>query len=791
LRSTQPRPEAPPPRPSIFFGRQGLLHEVLDLLLSHERSHVVLIGPGGIGKTSIAKAIVNDPVIEAKFKGRRFFVRFDDLLASQITYNIFVECIARTLGVAVSASGSHREISDFLRSGDILIVLDNAETFLDCKATEEIPRINRAITEFGDYPSVTILITSRIRQLPHDFVYKLRGVPPLDKGPAIESFTKVYQQNISQSLSIIERILDSVAYHPLSINLLAHAGEENQWSVEELLAHWGIQHTRLISTGYGKDDNLGKSVELSLSSPSVKGLGDDVRGVLDIIAFFPQGVLREKVKELFPTVNGIAEIINILLKQSLLLCNNGFVTMLAPIRLYLCDACPQLDLLPTVREYYYGQLSLDRSAVVAREDVNVESLIAYDLSSLSGDDELKTVVNACEAFIYALCDGTCRSTSLRPVIDGLDTSLSPIRKRLKLRCVTALSILANGQNDFANALQLNQLQYNLAVELGLKETAFEAIRWSAVYYGILGRYYTAQTVLDQAVASPDWATANEESRAHVVLIRAFIKQCNDIQLTGPGLAKMFDESRRLSEATGDVSCTDLAIAAGNLSSGLIAGDWTSARSGLEASIATILKTDPSRPSLCFFFDYLAAVAFVEGNMDEARQLLNNAQRHYVLSSRFGKAQRVLLTQAIIMLAEGKFEEAREHVRKVMKGATSLGQAVPQLHWLSGYISGLIELISGQLSEARQLFEKTKQFAESQDEFHFRAFCTRALGEVAFLENDLLRARAHFEDTRLICASAGIVPELLYRSALHLFYNKPLPDTCGGWTLFLENRFSVV
>ena len=759
------------------------------MLGGHERSHVVLVGPGGIGKSSLAKAILNDPVIEAKFKDRRFFIRFDDLLSSQITYNTFVEYIARTLGVAVSTSGSHREVSDFLRSGDILIILDNAETFLDCKATEEIPRINRAIAEFGDYPSVTILITSRIGNLPRDLVYNLREVLPLDKGPAIELFTKVYQQNILRSTSILEQILDSVAYHPLSINLLAHAGEENQWSVEELLAQWGIQHSQPHCTGYGKDDDLGKSVELSLSSPSIKALGDDVRGVLRIIAFFPQGVLREKVKELFPTVNRIEEIINVLLKQSLLLCNNGFMTMLAPIRLYLCDSYPKLDLLPAVREYYYGQLSFNPSNVVAREDVNVESLIASDISSLSSDDELEAVVSACEAFIYTLCNSACRSTSLRPVIDGLDTSFSPTRKGLKLRCYTALAVLANRQNNFANALQLEQLRYNLAVELELTATAFEAIRLSADYSRRLGQYSNAQTVLDQAIASPYWATADEETRAHFVLTRAFTKQCNDIQPTGHGFVKMFDESRQLAEANGDVNGTDLATAEGNLSSCLIARDWTSARSSLQASIATIIpKADLSRPTLCYLFCDLASVAYIQGKMDEARQSLNNAQRHFVLAGGFGAAQRALLAQAIIMLAEGNLEEAREHVRKVMRDATSLGQATGELQWRSGYISGLIELISGQLTEARQFFERTKQFAETQGEFHFRAFCTRALGEVAFLEKDLFRARAHFEDTRSICASAGIVPELLYRC---MFYNKPLPDSCRGWSLFLEDRFPVV
>ena len=43
-------------------------------------------------------------------------------------------------------------------------------------------------------------------------------------------------------------------------------------------------------------------------------------------------------------------------------------------------------------------------------------------------------------------------------------------------------------------------------------------------------------------------------------------------------------------------------------------------------------------------------------------------------------------------------------------------------------------VSGQLPEARRFLDKTKQFAETQDEFRFRALCTRALGEVAFLKS---------------------------------------------------------
>ena len=101
----------------------------------------------------------------------------------------------------------------------------------------------------------------------------------------------------------------------------------------------------------------------------------------------------------------------------------------------------------------------------------------------------------------------------------------------------------------------------------------------------------------------------------------------------------------------------------------------------------------------------------------------------------------------------------------MKDAADLAQAACELQWLSGYILGLIELFSGQLPEARWFFDNTKHFAEIQGEFRFRALCTRTLGEVAFLKQDVLRARARFEDTRTICASAGIVPRAVVQAKL--------------------------
>jgi hypothetical protein len=59
-----------PLKPEIFHGRDDLIKGIAQLLLQEETSRVCILGPGGMGKTSVSLAVVELPLIKERFPGR-------------------------------------------------------------------------------------------------------------------------------------------------------------------------------------------------------------------------------------------------------------------------------------------------------------------------------------------------------------------------------------------------------------------------------------------------------------------------------------------------------------------------------------------------------------------------------------------------------------------------------------------------------------------------------------------------------------------------------------------------
>jgi predicted ATPase/DNA-binding winged helix-turn-helix (wHTH) protein len=156
-----------PARPIMMIGRDSMLSEVSNTLRAER--FVTLLGPGGIGKTSIAVAVGH--AVADEFGGEVYFVD----LASLADPDLVVQAIGISLGLALKSNEASLELVEFIRSRKLLIILDNCEHVIQAAASiaEQL---------FQGAEQVHLLATSReLLRVEGEHCYR---VDPLDFPPA-------------------------------------------------------------------------------------------------------------------------------------------------------------------------------------------------------------------------------------------------------------------------------------------------------------------------------------------------------------------------------------------------------------------------------------------------------------------------------------------------------------------------------------------------------------------------------------------------------------------------------
>ncbi|KAF9787323.1 hypothetical protein BJ322DRAFT_716471 [Thelephora terrestris] len=406
--------ELPPPAPRACFGRDEFIERVINL--AQNLTPIALVGAGGIGKTCIALAALHHDYIKQRFGDNRRFIRCDQFSASCTN---FLRRLSKVVGAGVKEPEDLAPLRPILSSKEMFIVLDNAESILDPRGAdgEEIYGI---VEELSQFDNICLCITSRITTIPPDC--DTLEIPTLSMEAACDTFYRIHRCD-GQSDSIND-ILNQLDFHPLSVTLLATVAQQNRWDNNRLAGEWEQRQTAVLQTGHNK--SLASAVELSLASPMFRELGPEARGLLEVVAFFPQGIDENKLDWLFPNISNGSTIFDTFCVLSLTYRNHGFITMLAPLRDYLCPKNPMLSPpLCAAKERYFSRMAVkfsrnttvfEESQWITSEDTNVEHLLDV-FTSVDANSE--RVWNACEHFIRHLYWHKPRHTVLKLKIEGL------------------------------------------------------------------------------------------------------------------------------------------------------------------------------------------------------------------------------------------------------------------------------------------------------------------------------------------------------------------------------------
>ncbi|KIJ38864.1 hypothetical protein M422DRAFT_176082 [Sphaerobolus stellatus SS14] len=274
-------PWTPIPFPAFMLGRESEMENMLSHMRVNKPLHIAILGPGGMGKTTLALHFLHTESVINAYPSQLFIScegrnSLDELLLD----------IAEQVGIPSEQRKEYlqNQILGALKKLPIIICLDNLETLWE-------PATLRTITEgflnhLSGIQTLGLIVTIRGNQRPNGVTWPQPLLKPL---PAlkIESSLKTFENIVGiQPDENVQRLLKDVEGIPLAITLISNLIRDEAESPEALWSRWQKEKTKVLETGQDRKSSLTISINLSFNSPRMT---EDARELLHLLSFLPKG----------------------------------------------------------------------------------------------------------------------------------------------------------------------------------------------------------------------------------------------------------------------------------------------------------------------------------------------------------------------------------------------------------------------------------------------------------------------------------------------------------------------
>ncbi|KAJ7482425.1 hypothetical protein FB451DRAFT_1441677 [Mycena latifolia] len=362
-----------PAKPKIFHGREQELKEIVDIL-QQESPRIAILGAGGMGKTSLAKAALHHPDIAAKYE-QCFFVVADSVATSVGLSGL----IGEHIGFKPAKDLTKQVIHYFATTGSSLLILDNLETSWEpLKSRGEVEEL---LSKLTDIPHLALMITMRGAERPAKVQWTrpfLAPLKPLSDLAARDTFFAI-AEDVHDSKDVDE-VLSLTDNMPLAVDLIAHA-VDFEGSCSAVLARWKSEKTSLLSAGNDRKSDLDTSITISLSSSR---MSTGAKDLLSLLSILPDGLSDVELVQSKLSMNDIMTCKATLLATSLAYTDDKRrLKSLVPIREHMqCFYPPSPLLIHPLQKYFHQLLDLSRQYLGTQQGAGRVKHLAFNVRNM-------------------------------------------------------------------------------------------------------------------------------------------------------------------------------------------------------------------------------------------------------------------------------------------------------------------------------------------------------------------------------------------------------------------------